>query len=360
MKREIEAKGDVVIDAALLLEMGLQDICDMTIGVIACEDTCIKRIMERDNLSLEDAKARIHAQKENSFFQVNCDYCLDNEEESNLKKQLAEIFCGENLSNQTMLQSYQQGVSYLQFRRFLAYGETITHCYTMKPLDFQITENKTAKEDYKRILKALQLEKGQLCRPSQVHSKTIKKVGEESFGIYSKEFQNTDGLLTNQAGKVLSLTFADCIPLYFYDPVRQVIGNVHSGWKGTYQEIAREAVRMLRKEFGVNPKDLICGIGPSIRKCCFEVDEEVKEMFYQKWKDSSYVDEMIQKSGKIHHYWIDTVLMNKIILKQEGLQEENIIDSGICTKCQAKYFHSYRKQRDNAGRNMAMITIKNS
>lgn len=355
-RREAKQR-DVVIDAALLLEMRLQELCDMTIGVIACEDTCIKRIIKRDCLEVEAAKARICAQKKNSFFQLNCDYCIQNEQRDDLEKQLEEIFNKQNLSNPTMLHICHKEASYLQFRKLLSYEQKIQHCYTLKPLDFQIEGKKTAEKDYDIILEALKLEKNQLYRPSQIHGKTIKKVENEIAGIYQKEFHDTDGLFTNQTRKILSLTYADCIPLYFYDPTKQVIGNVHSGWKGTYQEIAREAVRMLKKEYEVNPRDLICGIGPSIRRCCFEVGEDVKDLFEERWKDSPQLHHMIKKSKKLHHYFIDTVLMNKIILMQEGLKEENILDSGICTKCQARHLHSYRQEKEKSGRNTAMIAL---
>ena len=85
----------------------------------------------------------------------------------------------------------------------------------------------------------------------------IKIVLDQEAGIYG-EFTDVDGLITDKSNKILSLTYADCICLYFYDPVKNVIGNIHSGWRGTYQQIAKIAVKILKQKYGVKPEDLIC------------------------------------------------------------------------------------------------------
>lgn len=111
-------------------------------------------------------------------------------------------------------------------------------------------------------------------------------------------------------------------------------------------------MQKLKKEYGCNPKDLICLIGPYIRKCCFEVDEDVKNMFYEKFKNIGRIDEIISSTNHI-----DTGLINKMILMDEGLEEENIIDSNICTKCKSNELHSYRQGKEKAGRNTSLICL---
>ena len=173
---------------------------------------------------------------------------------------------------------------------------------------------------------------------------------------------NVDGLLTNQKGIALCTTSADCISLLFYDPVKKIIGSVHSGWKGTLQGISKKAVEKMLQEYQSNPKDIICCICPSIRKCCFEVDEDVKELFWQKYKKLPNIKEIIQKEKIIEEkqkYHIDTVKINQELLKKEGLKPENIIDSNICTMCHPEYFHSYRVDKENSGRNAAIISLTN-
>lgn len=248
----------VLLDAALLFEMELNEICDITIGVLAKEGTCIKRICKRDNLDEEKAKARIKSQKISEYFKINCDYCINNEEECNITKEINEILGGENLSNKNMIHMYDKNVEYLQFRRLLQFSQNIKHCYTMKPLDFNIGDKEKVLNDYKKICNALELDNNNIYRPSQTHSSNVKKILYEDAGIYGKELQDIDGLITKEKNKIMSLTFADCICLYFYDPVRNVAGNIHSGWRGTYQEIARNAVKKLKEEYNVKPEDLIC------------------------------------------------------------------------------------------------------
>lgn len=249
----------------------------------------------------------------------------------------------------------------MQFRRLLEYSDKIQHAYTLKPLDFghngNIEDRKAkVKEDYKKICKSLNLDEKNIYRPHQTHTDTIKIVENQSAGIYTEDFQNVDGLITNKKDKILSLSFADCTALYFYDPVKNVIGNIHSGWQGTYKEIGRKAVYKLKEEYNSNPEDLICIMGPYIRKCCFEVDKDVKDMFYEKFKNLKQIDKIITKSEN-SKYHIDTGLINRIILMEEGIQNTNIIDSDICTKCKVEKLHSYRAEKQNSGRNTSLIAI---
>ena len=117
----------------------------------------------------------------------------------------------------------------------------------------------------------------------------------------------------------------------------------------------------MKEAYGTDPKDLICCIGPRIGKCHFEVQEDVKEIFEQAFIESKLIGEAIEK-GRIEDgkqkYHIDTTLLNKEMLLQEGLQEENIIDCEICTVCHSDKFHSYRAKRENAGRNTAIMSLK--
>lgn len=261
-----------------------------------------------------------------------------------------------------MIQIYDKGISYLQFRKLLEYSHKLQHCYTLKPLDFSKNRDfekkkEQIKREYKVICRSLKLDESNIYRPRQMHTNIVKKVEDEKAGIFTKDFQNLDGLVTNKKDRVLSLTSADCISLIFYDPVKNVIGDIHSGWRGTYQEIAREAVRMLKQEYGCNPGDLICCIGPSIKKCCFEVSKEVRDMFYEKFKYTGRIDEIIMPSNKPGKYYIDTVLINRIILTEEGLKSENIVESDICTKCNHDRIHSYRAEGESFGINTAIISL---
>jgi len=364
IKKEVENIKDydtIIMDVPLLFESGLNKICDKTIGVVARKDICIERIVKRDKINKEAAEARIDSQNSENFFKINCDYIISNDNDADLEKQIREILEGKNLSNKNIIHIYEKDIEYIQFRKLLEYEDKIKHLYSLKPLNFKGSiDNKEIKEktinSYKKVCEALEIDLEKIYRPLQMHTDIVKKTEEEMPWIYKREAEEADGLITDKKNEALSLTFADCTSLYFYDPVKNIIGNIHSGWRGTYKEIARVAVRKLEKEYGVDAKNLICCIGPNIRKCCFEVDEDVKDMFYDKFKYTGKIEEIITKNK--NKYSIDTILINRLILKEEGLKEENIIESGICTKCKVEKLHSYRADGEQSGRNTSIICLK--
>ena len=121
-----------------------------------------------------------------------------------------------------------------------------------------------------------------------------------------------------------------------------------------------KTVEKIVNEFTCNPEDIIVCICPSIRKCHFEVEENVKELFENEFQDlgEENLKEIIEKKTPSRKWLIDTVLINKIILEREGVKRENIIDSKICTMCNPGMLHSYRVERENYGLNTALIELK--
>ena len=112
-------------------------------------------------------------------------------------------------------------------------------------------------------------------------------------------------------------------------------------------------------EYNCNPKDMICCIGPCIKKCHFEVSNDVAELFQNEFYNMKGIKEIITCiSPQEKKYVIDTCKINVNMMKEIGLLEENIIDSGICTVCNSKYMHSYRAHRTLAGRNTAILGIR--
>lgn len=269
------------------------------------------------------------------------------------------------LENENIIQIKTKEVEYIQFKKLLAYPE-IVHAYTLSTNGFDMGSNTFMQNkevllaNYEKLAKALEVEYNKIVRPYQTHTDVIKKIeqGREKISIFEQELTNVDGLLTDKKEVFLSLGYADCIPLFFYDPVKKVVGNVHSGWKGTLQKIGQKAVQKMVAEYDCNPKDIICCIGPSIRKCHFEVEEDV----YQLFKDTFLDMENIIQKGRVvegtQKYLIDTVLINKRMLQEVGLQEENIVDSKLCTACHYDKMHSYRMSGEEAGRNTAIIGLR--
>lgn len=260
----------------------------------------------------------------------------------------------DNLSNEIIVHQKTDEIEYIQFKKLLEYPK-IKHCYTTRiGLDFRTDDNLKIKKSYKRICKELQIDENNVIKPHQTHTNNVERVDEKI------ELSEVDGIITNKKELVLSTTSADCTSLIFYDPVNKVIGNVHSGWRGTLNKIAKKAVLKMQEEYNCNPKNIICCICPHIRKCHFEVESDVEELFRDKFKYLNNLDEIIVKAKVVdgkQKYNIDTTLINRLILEEVGIKIENIYDSGICTVCHKDVFHSYRSERENSGRNTAIITL---
>ena len=250
-----------------------------------------------------------------------------------------------------------EGIEYIQFKRLLEYPE-VTHCYTMRSnnqLNFQIKNRDFFNQSCDKIYKCLELKNPLVVRPYQTHTDNVKIVKK------IEKLEDTDGIITNKKEIALITTSADCISLLLYDPVKKAIGSIHSGWKGTLKRIIIKAIEKMITEYHSKPEDIICCICPSIRQCCFEVDEDVKDLFYNKYKNLKNIDEIIKLGDKKEDkqkYYIDTVKINIELLKNIGLKEKNIIDSNICTMCHSKEFHSYRADGKSFGVNGAIKAIK--
>ena len=232
-----------------------------------------------------------------------------------------------DLSNRNVIHIKKGDTEFLQFRKLLEYKDVINHAYSLgTKLNFRtstINKEKLPEQEYEAAIK----------------------------------YYKTDGLITNQKNIILSTTNADCILLLFFDPVKKVIANTHSGWKGTIQRIAVKTVEKMIKEFECNPKDIICCICPSIRKCHFEVEKDVKDMFENEFKDLENLNNIIEEKIPNAKWNIDTVLINEMILEKQGLKKENIIDSGICSVCNSDLIHSYRVEKKGYGLNTALISL---
>lgn len=274
-----------------------------------------------------------------------------------------------DLSNDSVIHIKKDGLEYLQFRKLLEYSDLITHAYVIgldknfrtaraSGVKINDAELEKAVKSYHQICDELNINYNDIVKTNQTHSNNVRRVDAKvetdkpDFAIYKE----TDGLMTDKLNLVLSTTNADCILLIFFDPVKKVIANVHSGWKGTLQRISVTAVNEMQEEYGCNPSDIICCMCPSIRKCHFEVDEDVYNLFANGFSDLKELDDIIEKRENKWH--IDTILINKIILKGAGLLEENIIDSGICSVCNKDLIHSFRAEGPGYGLNTAIISLK--
>lgn len=278
-----------------------------------------------------------------------------------------------DLSNENIIHQKTKEIEYIQFRKLLEYQEDMTHAYSLgTDLNFRTAkinkeplpeeEYEKAINDYKRLCHVIGSDLKHLVKTNQEHTDKIacvkEKIKADEPDFNQEQYSKTDGLVTDRENIMLATTNADCILLLFFDPVRKVIGNTHSGWKGTLQRISVKTIEKMIKEYGCKPEDIICCICPSIRKCHFEVDKDVKDIFEKEFQDIELLNEIIEEKVEKQKWNIDTVLINQILLEREGLRKENIIDSGICSVCHSDQTHSYRVEKEGYGLNTALIELK--
>lgn len=243
----------------------------------------------------------------------------------------------------------KEKIEYIQFKKFLEFKE-ITHCYTLRTLDnnFRMKDNANLEQSYQNLGQSLNIKRKNIIRPIQNHTGEVKEA-------HIEDLENTDAVITNIEETTIITSSADCIAMIMYDPIKKVIANVHSGWRGTLKKIAVKTVDKMIVEYGSNPEDIVCGIFPHIRKCHFEVDEDVM-MLFKKQGYAKYISKNKTINGK-QKYNIDTTNINISNLINVGLKTENILDSGICTVCNKDEFYSYRADGKLIGLNASVIKI---
>lgn len=186
----------------------------------------------------------------------------------------------------------------------------------------------------------------------QVHGNLIRKVSkhDKGAGKYSRDqaIQDTDALISNEIGVMLTAFFADCVPLYFIDPVHRAIGLAHAGWKGTALHMAERTIEAMYREFGSRPTDMLAAIGPSIGVCCYEVNNMVIEQL-----DGERPAK--QDNGR---YMLDLKETNRQFMIRAGILPTNIEISEWCTSCNTDLFYSHRAENGQTGRMTAWIGWK--
>ena len=290
----------------------------------------------------------------------------------------------------------------LKFKKLDEFKDKVELVYSLKAYDngfkYDLKENSIVDvrlTKFDKIAQSLNIDKTKIILPKQTHTDNIRIIEEKEIidsnnNCTKKEdldnktnyikkdnldnidsnlvtnlfykLRDIDGLITNVKCAILATTFADCTPLFFYDPIKNVIGNIHSGWPGTTKKIGAKAVDMLVKQMGCNPKNILCFIGPHIRKECFLVNDDVKEIFEKTFtdicKNYNVIEETNMHNEKGKQYRIDTTLINKIMLKEKGILEENIFDCNLCTVCNKDMFHSRRAEGINYEVNTGIIYLK--
>ncbi len=211
-------------------------------------------------------------------------------------------------------------------------------------------------ENYRRFCAAVEVKPERCVMTRQTHTVNVRCVTEKDAGCgvtRERTYNDVDALVTDVAELPLVILTADCVPLFFADPKRRVVAAAHSGWRGTAGAIGAETVRVMKERYGCDPADILCGVGPSIGPCCFEVDYPVVEAFSEKpfFAPGCAVDD---HNGKFH---VDLWELNRRILLSAGIPEENITVGDLCTRCYPDLFWSHRATGGNRGSLAGMIAL---
>lgn len=233
-----------------------------------------------------------------------------------------------------------------KFENLSKFDEVI-HGFSTTFFGSMLPSQDSNKEAVKKFTSALDIDLQKLVRQDQIHGNTVYFAGEKDQGTTTAQ---TDGLLTDKINIFLGVITADCIPFLLYDPKTKIVGAVHAGWRGLFSEIIKVAVsQMIAK--GSNAKDIIVGIGPSIRSCCYSVSEEFVENFREKFGD---VEKFVSRRNEKIFFNLQKVAKEQ--LAAVGVLEENIEDADYCTFDHDDVY-SCRREGENFGEMMGVVGL---
>lgn len=233
-------------------------------------------------------------------------------------------------------------------------------------------------ENYRRVAKALHTDVKHIVATKQTHTTNLRVVTEADMGkgvVAEADYDGIDGLVTNVPGIVLAAFTADCVPIYFVDPVHKAIGLAHSGWRGTVAGISLNVLKQMKELYCSNPEDIICAIGPSICQSCYEVSEEVAIQFEEVFVDSEKYYQMInnnclynmgengqrrivEKGRMPGKYQLDLWLANAVHLLKAGILPKHLQITDLCTCDNPQYLFSHRASHGKRGNLGAFLMLR--
>jgi len=304
-----------------------------------------------------------------------------------------------------VIEQWQGEVCYLQFRHYLQFPE-ITHGiftrlggYSQTPywgLNASFSSGDSFENVIRNRLLALQtlhLQTYPCATLWQVHGADVATLGTDTWDDWRSDWphrsyyveqqelvwtakprRKADALITQRPGVALALSFADCVPLLFYDPVQGVAGIAHAGWRGTARGVAAATVEAMREQFDCQPHNIYAGIGPAIGPCCYEVSERVEDLFYGRQEFSEmFIQEkhrnLVRESAVFsvkqgrdqsgpYSLYLNLWETNRNQLLMVGLSTEHIELAGICTSCNTDRFFSHRGEQGKTGRFPAILALR--
>lgn len=254
-----------------------------------------------------------------------------------------------------------EGISHCFSTRFGGVSEDI---FTSMNLSFVRgdDENKVM-ENFKRLASAKGWNIEDMVFSDQTHTTNVRVMSSDDRGkgiLRARDYADVDGMVTNEPGLILSTFYADCAPLYFVDPVHKAIGLSHSGWKGTVGRIGRVTIETMSREYGTNPEDLVCAIGPSICQDCYEISYDVAARFMDEFPDN--IDEILYEKAPVlgeRKFQLNLWRACEVVLMDAGVKPDNIHTTDICTCCNPELLFSHRASHGKRGNLGAFLCINN-
>lgn len=217
--------------------------------------------------------------------------------------------------------------------------------------------NEPWKNSYELLARQFNISSADICTTYQTHTNVIRVMKKENGGegvLIPTAIQDYDGIITNEKNLLLCSFEADCVPVYFLDPVNKAIGLSHSGWKGTEKEISKETVYAMNREYGSKPEDLIAVIGPCACEKCYEVGSDLIEKFLPSFS-KNIEDIFIPKSSE--KFNLDLKKAIEITLRNCGLSAEKIYSVDRCT-IESSDLCSFRRTKSTTDHMLTAIMLK--
>mgnify|MGYP003528276005 FL=1 len=246
----------------------------------------------------------------------------------------------------------------------------IKHCFTTRcggvSTDFLSSlnlgfsrgdESQNVIENYRRVANAMGVDLEDMIISHQTHTTNVRMVGREDGGeglTKPRTFFDVDGMITNEKGLLLSTSYADCVPLYFVDVIHHAIGLSHSGWRGTVHRMGAVTIDAMKRAFGSRPENIVCAIGPSICRDCYEVSEDVYAEFATEF---ATVDNFFLNKGD-GKYQLDLWKANEEILLEAGILPQNLAITNVCTSCNSNLLYSHRASGGRRGKLGGFLMVK--
>ncbi len=211
-------------------------------------------------------------------------------------------------------------------------------------------------EDVRRNLaivgEAFAIPQERLVLMGQVHGDRIHVIdGAEPPPAYVAA---CDGLITARPGVALGVKTADCVPLFFVDRVRRIIGAAHAGWRGTALGMAAKMVDAFVEDFASRPEDILAIVGPAVGPCCYQVDAPVHAALAA----HAGVDRFLKPCRQEGRWMLDLPLANRLQIGERGVPEANILSAGLCTACRQELFFSHRASGGQSGRQVNLLMLR--